>query len=161
MAACVAELERRWDEEGETLGVKDFCMAMLLEGEADGDADGDVDGDVDGQVVGEVDGHADEEGDGHVVGEVDGHADGDSVTVGVTVTVTIIIIAEEGMADMAAADDDGDAIIDMEAEDDALFLPRPWRKAAGISPPLYSAAMAEPAKAATDRVNKFWTYIVK
>lgn len=121
-----------WDEEGEALGVKDFCIAMLLDGEADGEADG--------------------------------HADGDGVIVGVTVTVTIIIAAEEGISeDMAPIDDDGDAIIiiDMGAEDEALFLPRPWRKAAGISPPLYSAAMAEPAKAATDKVNKFWAYIVK
>lgn len=62
---------------------------------------------------------------------------------------------------MAAADDDGVAIIDMEADDEALFLPRHWRKAAGISPPLYSAAMAEPAKAATDKVNRLCTCIVK
>jgi hypothetical protein len=105
---------------------------------------------------------------------LDGEADGDgvAVTVGVTVTVTIIIAAEEGISegisegiaeDMAAADDDGVAIIDMEAaaEDEALFLPRPWRKAAGISPPLYSAAMAEPTKAATERVNRFCTCIVR
>lgn len=115
------------------MGVNDFCMATLLDGKA-----------------------------GHDDGQAD--ADGVSVTVGVTVTVTIII-ADEGMSDgmakdMAAADDDGEAII-IEADDDALFFPRPWRKASGISPPLYFTAMADPAKAATDRVNRFCMYMAR